>query len=319
MTQIHAVIAAHNRAELTLACLACLAAQTAPPAVTLVDDGSTDGTESRARETFQDKLALRILKGDGNLWWGGATYKGIKAVLASPDTGDNDLLCLMNDDITFGPDLCATALALHAKHPDALLHPLVVDDTERDTLLKAGTVMVSWALSLTQRPLEGLQLSVRHTFPEVTPVDMLRAQALFIPVAAARRLGNIAWPALVHYHGETEYTWRAKRAGHPLFICRDMEVYSAAEATGPFNAPGRGGTLRGFFRSLSDPGSPNNLEHKARFALLACPRRALVPFLAVDTVKVTVRSLAGLAMGRRIEGARHLLNRVFERIGEKKP
>ena len=70
--RIAAVMAVHNRRELTLACLDTLRAQELPATAALdvfvLDDASTDGTAEAIAQRHPD---VRLLTGDGQLYWNG--------------------------------------------------------------------------------------------------------------------------------------------------------------------------------------------------------------------------------------------------------
>jgi len=78
--RVFIIIPVHNRREVTLACLANLQ-QTGDLAnfqVVVVDDGSTDGTAEAVRSSYPE---VKILSGDGNLWWAGAIALGMQYAL----------------------------------------------------------------------------------------------------------------------------------------------------------------------------------------------------------------------------------------------
>jgi GT2 family glycosyltransferase len=75
------LVPAHNRRDLTLACLRALAAEgvLAWAAVVVIDDGSTDGTAEALESEFP---VVYIIRGDGNWWWGGAIRRGMEWALS---------------------------------------------------------------------------------------------------------------------------------------------------------------------------------------------------------------------------------------------
>ena len=65
--RIAVLMACHNRVVTTLCCLERLFNNNlADIDVWLVDDGSSDGTETRVRERFP---SVNVIKGTGNLYW----------------------------------------------------------------------------------------------------------------------------------------------------------------------------------------------------------------------------------------------------------
>ena len=94
--RIAAVMAVHNRRALTLACLDSLRAQQLPGAtldVFVLDDASTDGTAEAVTQHHPD---VRLLRGDGHLYWNGGMRRALDQAMA----GDYDYYLWMNDDTT---------------------------------------------------------------------------------------------------------------------------------------------------------------------------------------------------------------------------
>lgn len=60
--------------------------------ICIVDDGSTDGTWEMLSQEFPD---ISRIRGDGNLWWAGATNKGIKHCLSK----GCEYILLLNTDV----------------------------------------------------------------------------------------------------------------------------------------------------------------------------------------------------------------------------
>lgn len=311
MSKFHIVIPVHNRVNITLRCLDRLSNQTYQDfCVYVIDDGSTDGTAEQCRARFADKLDLTILPGDGNLWWTGATHWGIEEALNN--ASNDDAIVMMNDDVVFGSDFLAIAHRIHAEHPLLVFTPLVVDDRDSDTICKSGAIMKSWPLAISYRPLEGRKLSERASFPELTDVDFLRAQATFVPVQVVHEIGNVEANLLPHYHADSEYAYRAKRAGYRVAIHRDLQLYHTIGTTGSFNAYQARFSLRDFWRSLFDIKSVNALKYKVRFARLTCPPLYFFPFMITDTIKVVLRSFGMMIIGERIMQLRVWANNRFD-------
>lgn len=105
--EVSVIIPTYNRAQTLLACLHALSKQSLPSdhfEVIVVDDGSSDGTESALRR-FESSLRLRYLR-QPNQGAGAARRRGVEAA-TSP------YLLLMNDDTIAGRQLLRQHLDAH--------------------------------------------------------------------------------------------------------------------------------------------------------------------------------------------------------------
>jgi N-acetylglucosaminyl-diphospho-decaprenol L-rhamnosyltransferase len=88
------VIPVHNGWRLTRRCLELLAAQTLPHRVTVVDNGSTDGTAEQLRREFPD---VHVIELGANIGFPAACNRGAAA-------GSGDVVVLLNNDVECRPD-----------------------------------------------------------------------------------------------------------------------------------------------------------------------------------------------------------------------
>lgn len=105
MEKIAAILTVHNRKQKTLSCLQHLfaaidsyqqqAEDNIELSVFLTDDGCTDDTAEAVRQAFAGK-DIRILQGDGNLFWAGGMRRAWQTAIDSGTPWDYFLL--LNDD-----------------------------------------------------------------------------------------------------------------------------------------------------------------------------------------------------------------------------
>jgi GT2 family glycosyltransferase len=107
--RIPAVMAVHNRRDHTLACLDSLRAQQLLGGtldVFVLDDASTDDTAAAIVERQPD---VRLLRGDGQLYWNG----GMRRAFGQAMAGDYDYYLWMNDDTKLDDGVLALLQRAH--------------------------------------------------------------------------------------------------------------------------------------------------------------------------------------------------------------
>lgn len=302
------IIPVFNRWELTRRCLESLCRQDDQGFhVYLVDDGSTDGTADAAVLEFGSRLGLTVVAGSGDLWWGGGIRRGVGEALKS--AGEGDYVVTVNNDVVVPPQFFAIARRIASAHPMAMLGGISMDSTMPDRVAKTGWRMISWPLAWTQRvwwPATPEQLAAQ---PEVVDIDFLPGTATATPVSIVRSIGTINADLLPHYHGDSEYSYRVKRSGYPVLLCRDLRVLHDIDATEAVGSRMVRPRLTDLVKSFFSKRSGNSLRHKWNFARACCPAWAIVPFMISDTVKVLVRSVGFYLAGERVEVLKKWTNR----------
>jgi glycosyltransferase involved in cell wall biosynthesis len=100
MRRVVAILTAHNRRELTLACLRSYFSQKAPSTelrAVVVDDGGSDGTTEAVSKDFP---AAKVIVGPGDLFWA----RGMATAESVASRSAPDYLIWLNDDASLYPD-----------------------------------------------------------------------------------------------------------------------------------------------------------------------------------------------------------------------
>ena len=219
---IYVVIPVHNRREITRSCLQSLYAQNDPNVVIIVvDDGSTDGTSTMVETDFSQ---THLLKGDGNLWWTGATNLGIKKGMELGNR--DDLILLLNDDLIIKPGYFQSLRSAYESFPNSLIGSVVLE-MDNPELIKEGGVHINWFTAKYDSPNSGRQLS---SYPEdyVEEVDYLTGRGVLIPIKVFEAIG-LYDDQTFKQCGDTELPVRAKRHGYRLLVPFQVKVYSFPE------------------------------------------------------------------------------------------
>jgi GT2 family glycosyltransferase len=249
---IDVVIPVHNRRAITLNCLELLARQVnAEFRVTVVDDGSSDGTSEAIRDRFPN---VNVLHGDGSLWWGGATNLGIRHTLRRYPPAP--YILLLNDDLEFGPGYLACMERCAVHHPGCLIGSLAVynDDPKR----------VFWCGQAVSRRQCRYGYARREGFSGSVPAEMLPGRGMLVPREVFEHVGLLDEKTFPQHACDLDFSLRARKAGYRLLCCCDTEVVVMASQTGPGSVH-RSDHLGEFLHAFLDIRSPNHLPTLWRF------------------------------------------------------
>jgi GT2 family glycosyltransferase len=193
-----ALLACHNRRELTLASLASLFAQESDCAVraVVVDDGCSDGTGEAVLERFGDDVEL--VRGDGSLFWaGGMARAEARAMQSSPD-----YLLWLNDDVELALTALSALLVTSRAGGGAIAVGAVADPA-------SGRVAYSGLRRVNRHPMR-----FERVMPSGEPVEVeaFNGNVVLVPREVIRSLGEID-ASFRHAAADLDYALRARALG----------------------------------------------------------------------------------------------------------
>ncbi len=198
--RVVAILTAHNRREMTLACLHSYFSQDAPGTelhAVVVDDGSSDGTGEAVSAAFP---ATEVIRAAGDLFWA----RGMAVAEERAVRSDPDYLLWLNDDVRL--------------YPDALQRLLGVAETgrERPRLIAGpvcdpGTGATTYG-GLRRRDWHPLRYSLVSPAGAPVTVDTVHGNVLLVPRETYRLLGGIDG-GFAHSYADNDYGLRLRRAG----------------------------------------------------------------------------------------------------------
>ena len=216
MKRIAVIMTVFNRSDKTIACLHSLFECTVQPEsgvsfdVWLTDDGSTDNTATKLADEFSDRT-INILKGDGNLFWNGGM---IKAWSAAINHGGYDGYLWLNNDVLVLPDLWSELIAADEysfrNYGMRGIYVGSLMDMKKEKLSYGGFNFVN-----------KFTLKDEFLIPDGTfqNCQCAHGNITYVSDEVVDRMG-IFYGGYVHGGTDHDYTYRAHKAGIPVFILR---------------------------------------------------------------------------------------------------
>lgn len=244
MSTVYCVVPIYNRLDMTKRFMTCIDHQDYPNIhLVLVNDGSTDGTKE-----FLNKIVrpnVKILVGDGSLWWSGAMWLGINFVIGKAK--HSDFLLMINNDVYFEPQYVSTLIKESVNRGSA-----VVGSSQRDEI-SGNLINNGWVVNYFDMTITPVKEKA-----QVRPVDALSGRGVLIPMSAVFLVGNIRRRVFPHYLADIDYTTRLSESGWDLIVSKSADIFTAAGNSGK-------SASSGFASTFLSSRSSRNLLHRFIF------------------------------------------------------
>jgi GT2 family glycosyltransferase len=252
--QVHVVTAVRNRMAITKEFIHKLQKQTYPNIhLLLVDDGSSDGTVEMAEKASINKT---IIRGDGNLWWGGALHQAYLWFTAN-EIEQYEFVLIMNDDVVIEDDFIARGISRLLQEDKVLLTGFGYGLQSRELIDGPVAYRFTNGISYIAREGEAANCASTH--------------ALFFRVRDFLAIGGFHPVLLPHYGSDYEFTLRAWKKGYRILSEPGIKYFFNEDTTG--NMYYMDLKPSHFVKRLFSPKSVYNPIYKLTFILLVCPLR----------------------------------------------
>jgi len=218
--KVYALMTVRNRIESTLECVECLKKQSYQDIeIVIVDDGSTDNTAKILREKYKE--GIKILKGNGDLWWTGGMNLGLQYILRKCNPND-DFVLLLNNDIYFDENFVRKMLNASLQNEKTIVGSLDTD---------GKTQKVIAVRHLQKKGITTPDVSLSNKEDLIFDTNTLNARGTVVPVEVFSKTGFFS-KRFPHYHADYDFFYRAKRAGYKLAIDPKATIYSQDDDKG---------------------------------------------------------------------------------------
>lgn len=264
MDKLLAVIPVHNRRETTLAILENLRNLRATGFmldILVIDDCSTDGTFEAVTARFPN---VRLVRGNGNLWWGGALNVGFRYALER----GYDYIYTLNDDISLRDDTLEELHKTASRMPNSVCGSVILRHDGR--ILNAGYTFSAFLHKLKNPHKDKGYDSLRIDF---LPCETLSTQSTLIPSAVLKLGIFIDEKRFPHNYSDLDYFDTVRRSGFGLEVIR-TSVICASESSSNYHLAILNKSTRDILRSFLDIKYAHNLRTQMNIAF-----KSVNPFL----------------------------------------
>ena len=181
--------------------------------VIIVDDGSTDGSSEFIARQFPD---VRLLKGDGSLWWAGGTNLGVEDALER----GADFILTINNDNEVTPNFLTSLVETALQNQDCIIKSVGYDSENKDVLRFFGGEIRWWHGSIDQL-MQNIELGVK-----TVEVPLANGNSTLIPAKVFRDIGLYDAEHCPQYHADSELLLRARKHGYRVLVDNGSIIYN---------------------------------------------------------------------------------------------
>ena len=251
---LYIVTAVYNRYKITEQFIENLKKQTFKEwKLILVDDGSTDGTDEMVKKELPDTI---IIKGNGNLFWGGALHEVYKYIKHNYCISDDDYILISNDDTVLEKDFLEKGVKLLENNQDCLISGYGYSIHSEDLL--------DGAIAMDFKNNEG------KVVVGDSEGNCASTRELFLTVGIWRKVGGFHPQLLPHYLSDYEFTIRASKKGFKIKSFEELSYKFDEKTTGDNGFEGM--TLKKLFSKRCS----SNPIYKFNYIFLVTQKRYLL-------------------------------------------
>jgi len=235
--------------------------------IIVVDDGSTDGTSQWIEENYPN---VYIVKGDGNLWWSGGINAGAKYAVSELNS---DYTLWWNNDVLAPNDYFVRLFNLLEEFDNTYIIGSRIDFKVRDTGSALGGMFNP---KTGNKELIRKKLAESDHLPEFIDCDWLPGMGTLIHRSVYEKIGYCDDLNFPQYHGDSDFTFRAKKSGFRVIVKPDLIIINDNTNTGIIHE----GSFKRLYYSLFKIKSNYNIKKNILFYKIhASSKRAYIPLV----------------------------------------
>ncbi len=266
--KVFIICGVHNDLSSTKKFLTSLSRQSYPFIQTIIiDDGSSDGSSNYIKKKYPQ---VKILQGDGNLWWTGSIYWGVKESLKYAKV--EDFILTINNDCTFDKNFVDMLVRTSIEHNRAIVGSLILGNKSTSKIYDAG-IQIDWSKGRLI-PLGPTSINDLPNDKNVQDqIDTISTKGTIYPIEVFHKIGNFDKKHLPHYISDYEFACRAKAHGFKLILSYKARIYNDVQRTGFGDFNSNQFIIKKLNNLFFSRKSKINIIDHFWFITLCCPRQ----------------------------------------------
>jgi hypothetical protein len=236
--------------------------------IIVIDDGSDDGTEEMIQTEFPQTI---LLKGNGNLWWSGGINEGMK--FAINQLNCNYVLWWNNDIVPAADYFSKLVTILIAELPEVAGSKIYYAHDPKMIWSMGGIFDTRNG----RKFMTGMNAYDSEKFKRIYNADWLPGMGTILHKSVIEKIGMLDNLNFPQYHGDSDYTLRAKKAGYQIKVFPQLEIWNDKSNSGLLHRD----NFRLLMRSLTDIKSNYHIGKDFLFY-----RRYATSILAYQTILI---------------------------------
>lgn len=191
--------------------------------VIVVDNASQDDSMRIIQKHYRKEGRVETLFLDDNYGFAYANNAGIRRAVK----WKADYILLLNNDTEAAEDMLAQLMSCARSHPGSVIAPKIYYSDSRNVIWSAGGDISPLVRKVRHT---GLDQEDRGQFDKVRQIGFATGCCLLIPGTVIERAGGLDERFFLYYE-DTEYCFRLRRMGIPIYYCPAARLYHKVGAS----------------------------------------------------------------------------------------
>jgi len=192
--------------------------------IVIVDDGSIDGSYSWIKNNFPQ---VKLVKGNGDLWWSGGMNLGIEYALNKLNT---DYTLWWNNDIVASENYFENLVKiLKDNNENHIVGSKINLAQNKEILWSMGGLFDPYT---GKKSMIGSEEKDTGEYNKIMECDWLPGMGTVIHKSVYENIGMLDNENFPQYHGDSDFTFRAKTNGYKILVYPNLKIYNDTRHSG---------------------------------------------------------------------------------------